>query len=231
MTEPRHFVEELKQLRLRVLTMAELAESRVNLAMAALVDSDAMAGRQVVNGDADINWLQLEIDDRCFKLLALQQPMASDLRTIVAAVKINADLERIGDLAVNIAEAAQRYNAHRPASLLVDLPRMAELAQRMLREAIEAFVALDASQAERVMGEDDALDDLKNRIFRLLLTQMLSNQRVVEPAIDLILVSRHLERIGDHATNIAEDVIFIVNAEDVRHHAAEHEQTDAGPQR
>jgi phosphate transport system protein len=231
MTEPRHFVEELKELRLRVLTMAELAESRVNLAMTALVDSDAAAVRAVVNGDADLNSLQLEIDDRCFKLLALQQPMASDLRTIVAAVKINADLERIGDLAVNIAEAAQRYNVHRPSSLMDDLPRMSELARRMLHAAIQAFVTLDAALAEHVLSEDDALDDLKNRIFRVLLTQMMSNQRAVEPALDLILVSRHLERIGDHATNIAEDVIFIVSAEDVRHHAAEHHEQDAGRDR
>jgi phosphate transport system protein len=228
MTEPRHFVEELNHLKIRLLAMAQLAEDRLTVAMKGLVDADSAAVREVVRGDSDVNSLQLEIDDRCFKLLALQQPMASDLRTIVAIVKINADLERIGDLAVNIAEAAQRYNGHRPVKLLVDLPRMSRLAQRMLHNAIDAFVSLDATLAEYVCSEDDALDDLKNELFRELLEQMLSDRAVVEPGLDLILVSRHLERVGDHATNIAEDVIFIVNAQDVRHHASEAAKTDAG---
>jgi phosphate transport system protein len=226
MTEPRHFVEELNHLKIRLLAMAELAETRLTVAMKALVDADSGAVREVVRGDGEVNSLQLEIDDRCFKLLALQQPMASDLRTIVATAKINADLERIGDLAVNIAEAAHRYNAHRPIRLLVDLPRMSRLAQRMLHNAIDAFVSLDAALAENVLSEDDALDDLKNGLFRELLAQMLSDRGVVEPGLDLILVSRHLERVGDHATNIAEDVIFIVNAQDVRHHATEAAKTN-----
>jgi phosphate transport system protein len=165
--------------------------------------------------------MQLEIDDRCFKLLALQQPMAVDLRTIVAAVKINGDLERVGDLAVNIAEAADRYVSHPPVKPLIDLPRMGAIAQLMLRQALDAFVSQDIQAAQAVLTQDDVLDGLKDQLFRELLTYMLGDARTIEPGIDLILISRHLERIGDHATNIAEDVIFIVEARDVRHHAGD----------
>ena len=147
--------------------------------------------------------------------------MAADLRTIVAAVKINTDLERVGDLAVNIAEAARRYASHAPVKKLIDIPRMATIAQTMLRDALDAFVRRDIELAQQVLNEDDRLDALKTQIFRELLTYMLQDPTTIEPALDLILVSRHLERIGDHATNIAEDVIFIVSARDVRHHAGE----------
>ena len=169
----------------------------------------------------EVNRFHLEIDDRSFKLLALYQPMAGDLRTIVAAVKINSDLERVGDLAVNIAEAAQRYITHPPVKPLVDIPRMADLAQTMLHDALDAFVSRDVGTAQGVLNRDDMLDELKNQVFRELLTYMLAEPRTIEPGLDLILVSRHLERVGDHATNIAEDVIFIVAARDVRHHAAD----------
>jgi phosphate transport system protein len=148
--------------------------------------------------------------------------MAADLRTIVAAVKINTDLERVGDLAVNIAEAGKRYLQHPPVKSLIDIPRMADIAQAMLRDSLDAFVRRDVALAEAVIAEDDRLDGLKTQIFRELLTYMLSDPTTIEPALDLILVSRHLERIGDHATNIAEDVIFMVSARDVRHHVADH---------
>ncbi len=173
-------------------------------------------------GDEPINDLHIEVDDRCFKLLALHQPMAADLRAIVAAVKINTDLERVGDLAVNIAEAAKRYLQHPPVKPLIDIPRMADIAQAMLRDALDAFVRRDVALAEAVIAEDDTLDGLKTQIFRELLTYMLSDPTTIEPALDLILISRHLERIGDHATNVAEDVIFMVSARDVRHHVADH---------
>ena len=145
--------------------------------------------------------------------------MAVDLRAIVAALKINTDLERVGDLAVNIAEAARRYLVHPPVKQLIDIPRMGEIAQRMLRDALDAFVRRDMALAQHVLDEDDKLDALKSQIFRELLAFMVRDQATVEPALDLILISRHLERIGDHATNIAEDVIFMVSARDVRHHA------------
>jgi phosphate transport system protein len=198
--------------------MGGLAEERVRLAVQGLVDRDVAVIDTVLRGDEPINELHVEIDDRCFKLLALHQPMATDLRSIVAAVKINTDLERVGDLAVNIAEAAKRYASHPPVKRLIDIPRMGNLAQTMLRDALDAFVKRDAALAQHVLDEDDKLDDLKTQVFRELLTYMLSDPVTIEPALDLILVSRHLERIGDHATNIAEDVIFMVSALDVRHH-------------
>ena len=217
----RHFQEQLEQLKTRLLEMGGLAEENVRLAVKGLVDRDHELIDRVLMGDEPLNARHIEIDGRCFTLLALHQPMAADLRTIVAAVKINTDLERVGDLAVNIAEAARRYAAHSPIKKLIDIPRMASIAQSMLRDALDAFVRRDLALAQNVLNEDDRLDALKTQIFRELLTYMLQDPSTIEPALDLILVSRHLERIGDHATNIAEDVIFIVTARDVRHHAGE----------
>jgi phosphate transport system protein len=217
----RHFQEELEQLKTRLLEMGGQAEENVRLAVKGLVDRDQGLIDRVMLGDEPLNRLHIEIDNRCFTLLALYQPMAADLRTIVAAVKINTDLERVGDLAVNIAEAARRYTSHSPVKKLIDIPRMASIAQTMLRDALDAFVRRDLAMAQAVLNEDDRLDTLKTQIFRELLTYMLQDPSTIEPALDLILVSRHLERIGDHATNIAEDVIFIVSARDVRHHAGE----------
>jgi len=171
------------------------------------VDRDRELIELVLHGDEPLNRLHIEIDGRCFMLLALHQPMAVDLRAIVSAVKINTDLERVGDLAINIGEAARRYAQHAPVKKLIDIPRMATIAQSMLRDALDAFVRRDTDLAQRVLNEDDKLDALKTQIFRELLTYMLQDPSTIEPALDLILISRHLERIGDHATNIAEDVI------------------------
>jgi phosphate transport system protein len=217
----RHFQEELEQLKGRLLEMGGLAEEQVRLAVRGLVERDRDVIDRVLLGDEPLNALHIEIDSRCFTLLALYQPMAVDLRAIVAAVKINTDLERVGDLAINIAEAARQYANHPPVKKLIDIPRMATIAQRMLRDALDAFVRRDTAMAHGVLNEDDALDALKTQIFRELLTYMLQDPATIEPALDLILISRHLERIGDHATNVAEDVIFMVSAKDVRHHAAE----------
>jgi len=215
--QQRHFEDELEQLKARLLQMGGLAEERVGLAMQALVERDPQRVDKVLGGDSQINTLHIEIDDRCFKLLALHQPMAVDLRAIVAAVKTNTDLERVGDLAVNIAEAVRRYLMHPPVKPLIDIPRMAGIAQGMLRDALDAFVRRDAPLAQAVLAADDQLDALKTQVFRELLTYMLQAPLTIEPALDLILISRHLERIGDHATNVAEDVIFMVSARDVRH--------------
>ena len=201
--------------------MGGLAEENVRLRSRGWSIAISELIERVMAGDEPLNPLHIEIDNRCFTLLALYQPMAADLRTIVAAVKINTDLERVGDLAVNIAEAARRYASHAPVKKLIDIPRMATIAQSMLRDALDAFVRRDVDLAQQVLNEDDRLDALKTQIFRELLTYMLQDPATIEPALDLILVSRHLERIGDHATNIAEDVIFIVSARDVRHHAGE----------
>lgn len=213
----RHFQEELDELKGRLLEMGGLAEDRVRLAVRGLVERDGTLVDRVLTGDAAINQLHIDIDDRCFKLLALHQPMAVDLRAIVAAVKINTDLERVGDMAVNISEAVRRYLRHPPVKELIDIPRMAELAQDMLRDALDAFVRRDLTLAQTVLSQDDALDGLKTAVFRDLLGYMLRDSQTIEPALDLILISRHLERIGDHATNVAEDVIFMVSAKDVRH--------------
>ena len=217
----RHFQEELEQLKTRLLEMGGLAEEQVRLAVKALMERDRELIELTLHGDDPLNRLHIEIDGRCFTLLALHQPMAVDLRSIVAAVKINTDLERVGDLAINIAEAARRYAQHAPVKKLIDIPRMATIAQSMLRDSLDAFVRRDTDLAQRVLNEDDKLDALKTQIFRELLTYMLQDPATIEAALDLILISRHLERIGDHATNVAEDVIFMVSARDVRHHAGE----------
>ncbi len=217
----RHFQEELDQLKTRLLEMGGMAEEHVRLAVQGLVERDRALIDSVLAGDEPLNRMHMEIDSRCFTLLALYQPMAADLRTVIAAVKINADLERVGDLAVNIAEASRRYVAHPPVKKLIDIPLMAGIAQHMLRDALDAFVRRDLDLAQHVLDEDDRLDALKTQIFRELLTHMLQDPATIEPSLDLILVSRHLERIGDHATNIAEDVIFIVSARDVRHHGVQ----------
>jgi phosphate transport system protein len=220
-TVVRHFQEELEQLKTRLLEMGGLAEDRVRAAVDGLVKRDADIVDRVLSGDGPINKLHIEIDKRCFKLLALHQPMAVDLRAIVSAVKINTDLERVGDLAINIAEAVRRYMRHPPVKELIDIPRMATISQSMLRDALDAFVRRDTVLAQAVLNEDDSLDALKTQVFRELLTYMLQDPSTIEPSLDLILISRHLERIGDHATNVAEDVIFMVSAKDVRHHANE----------
>jgi phosphate transport system protein len=213
----RHFEEELETLHSRLLEMGGLAEERVRVAVDGLVRRDREVIEQTMRGDQPVNRLHVEIDDRAFRLLALQQPMAIDLRSIVAALKINTDLERVGDLAVNIAEAAERYVTHPPVKQLIDIPRMGSIAQAMLRDALDAYVKRDTRLAQSVLERDDELDSLKTQVFRELLTFMLQDLKAIEPALDLVLVSRHLERIGDHATNIAEDVIFMVSAQDVRH--------------
>lgn len=216
-----HVQDDLERLKARLLVMAGEAEEQVRSAVRALVERNHDLAERVIRSDDVINTLDLEIDERCFKILALRQPVATDLRIVVAGVKINSDLERIGDFAVNIAEAALRCLKHPPVKPLIDIPRMADVAQGMLRDALNAYVALDTPAARAVLGRDDALDELKGQVFRELLSFILENPEKTEPALDLILISRHLERIGDHATNIAEEVIFIASGRDVRHHAQE----------
>jgi phosphate transport system protein len=224
--ERHHFEEDLQVLRGRLLFMAGLAEERVHQAIQALVVRRPERAEAVVEGDKEINDLQIEIDERCLKLLALQNPLASDLRLITAAMKINADLERIGDQAVNIAEYTLRLLRVPLLKPLIDIPRMAEMAEAMVRDSLDAFVRKDAELARNVLGRDDDVDGLKDQLFRELLTYMMADPSTIERAISLILVSRAIERIADHATNIAEDVIFVVEARDVRHHHEEQEDTD-----
>jgi phosphate transport system protein len=219
--ERHHFEEELQSLKNRLLTMGALVEERVHQAVRALIDRQLEEAEQVIRSDQDVNTLQIEIDDRCLKLLALQQPIATDLRLITAAMKINADLERIGDQAVNIAENVIKLLPQAPLKPLIDIPRMAELAEKMTRDALDAFVRKDAELARNVLQRDDEVDNLKDQVFRELLTYMMADPGTIQRALALILISRNLERIADHATNIAEDVIFLVEAKDVRHHHQE----------
>jgi phosphate transport system protein len=213
----RHFETEMQALRNRLLSMGAMVEERVHQAVEALMERNAGAAERIVAGDQEVNELQIEVDDRCLKLLALQQPMASDLRLITAAMKINADLERIGDQAVNIAENSLKLMTNAPLKPIIDLPRMAEIAEAMTRDSLDAFVRKDVALARSVLARDDEVDQLKDHIFRVLLTYMMADPGTIERALSLILVSRNLERIADHATNIAEDGVYLYEGRDIRH--------------
>ena len=215
----RHFERDLAELQERLLWMGSLAERSVHQAIHAVLDSDEKLAQNVLEEEDAINELQIELDDRVVQLLALQQLMAVDLRFVLAVSRINVDLERIGDQAVNIAESAQRILRHPRVKPYVDLPRMSELAEEMVRDSLNAVVRRDSELAKSVLLRDDQVDRLRDQIFRELLTYMMADSSVVFPTFDLILVAKNLERVGDHATNIAEDVIYMVAGRDVRHHA------------
>jgi phosphate transport system protein len=219
--ERHHFESDLQALKNRLLGMGALVEERVHQAVESLMERRQDLADQVANGDRDVNDLQIEIDDRALKLLALQQPMATDLRLITSAIKINSDLERIGDQAVNIAENVLKLLPHPPLRAILNITRMAEIAEQMTRDSLDSFVKKDVALARSVLARDDEVDQLKDHVFRVLLTYMMADPGTIERALGLILISRNLERIADHATNIAEDVIFLVEAKDVRHHHEE----------
>ena len=215
----RHFEHELEELHERLLWMGSLTERAVHQAVQSVLEGDEKLARRVVEEENAINEMQIEIDDRVVRLLALHQLMAADLRFVLAMSRINADLERIGDQAVNIAESALRIVRHPRVKPYVDLPRMSELAEGMMRDSLNAVVRRDVELAKSVLTRDDQVDGLRDQMFRELLTYMMENSAVVFAAFELILVAKNLERIGDHATNIAEDVIYIVAGRDVRHPA------------
>ncbi len=215
----RHFVHDLDELKERLLWMGSLAERAVHEAVRAVLEGDETPAQTVLQGETAINELQIEIDDRVVHLLALQQLMAADLRFVLAVSRINNDLERIGDQAVNIAQSAIRIIRHPRVKPYVDLPRMSELAEEMMRDSLNAVVRRDVELARSVLLRDDQVDQLRDQIFRELLTYMMGDSSVVFQAFELILVAKNLERIGDHATNIAEDVIYMVVGHDVRHPA------------
>ena len=215
----RHFVEELEDLRKELLAMAGLAELAVHESVQALTERDSNRAQQVLMNEARINQMEIRIDEMATRLLATQQPMASDLRFLTVAIKINNDLERIGDLAVNIVERALSLIALPPVKPLVDIPRMAHLAESMVHDSLDSFVRRDAGLARSVLLSDDAVDDLCDAIRDELVEFMQKDPSTISRALDLILVARNLERVGDHATNIAEDVLFLVQGVDVRHHA------------
>src|SRR5437899_3482736 len=213
----RHFEIELNGLKERLLWMGSLAERAVHQAIHSVLDGDASLAEVILEEEPAINELQMEIDDRVMQLLALHQLMAADLRFVLAISRINNDLERIGDQAVNIAQSSQRILRHPRVKPYVDLPRMSEVAEEMVRDSLNAVVRRDVELAQKVLARDDQVDHYRDQIFRELLTYMMGDSSVVFPAFELILVAKNLERIGDHATNIAEDVIYIVQGRDVRH--------------
>jgi phosphate transport system protein len=213
----RHFHEELEALKQTLLAMGGLVEDQIRRVMTALLERDSEVAREVIERDRQVNAYDVEVDEKCVELLALHQPAAGDLRFVTTAMKIVTDLERIGDQAVNIAQRALELNREPQLKPYIDLPRMAERAQRMVKESLDAFVARDTDLARRVCGEDAAVDALKEQIFRELLTFMMGDTTTIPRAIRLILISRFLERVADHATNIAEMVIYMVESKMVRH--------------
>jgi phosphate transport system protein len=220
----RHFEEVEEELKYRLLHMGSLAEEMIHLAVSGLIERKAEPLKQVFTHEEEVNNLHIEVDDRCLKLLALFQPAATDLRFIMGVIKINSDLERIADQAVNISQTTQvllRYP--QLEKKLFDIPRMAELAKRMLKDSLDAFVKKDVELAQSVVERDAEEDKMKSEAFNELLQLMQSDSSSVNRALSLILISRNLERIADHATNIAEDVIFMTLGKDIRHHAEQKE--------
>jgi phosphate transport system protein len=213
----RHFHEELEALKQTLLAMGGLVEEQIRRVMSALLERDSVLAQEVIDRDRQVNAYDVEVDEKCVELLALYQPTAGDLRFITTAMKIVTDLERIGDQAVNIAQRALELNQEPQLKPYIDLPRMAERAQRMVKESLDAFVARDTELARRVCGADAEVDALKEQIFRELLTFMMEDARTIPRAIRLILISRFLERVADHATNIAEMVVYMVESKMVRH--------------
>ena len=213
----RHFHEELEALKQTLLAMGGLVEDQIRRVMRALTERDDGLAQEVIDRDRQVNAYDVEVDETCVNLLALHQPAAGDLRFITTAMKIVTDLERIGDQAVNIAQRALELNQEPQLKPYIDLPRMAERAQTMVKDSLDAFVSRDTELARRVCGADAEVDALKEQIFRELLTFMMADPRAIPRAIRLILISRFLERVADHATNIAEMVIYLVEGKMVRH--------------
>ncbi len=219
--EVRPFDEELKGLKERLLEMASRAEEQIALAVKSLKVRKQELACEVLEKERAINILDIEIDEMAMRLLALRQPMATDLRFITSAMRIGTDLERIGDLAVNIAERTLELLKYPQLKPLIDIPRMAEIAQGMVRDAINAFIERNDALAKEVCERDDVVDKLNDQVFRELLTFMMEDHATITRAVDLILVGRHLERVADHATNIGEDVIYMVMGKTIKHHIEE----------
>ena len=215
----RHFVEDLEQLNTKLLEMSSLVESAIQRSISAVIHKDRGAADEVFRNEARVNAIEIEVDEFAVTLLALQQPMAADLRLIVAALKINTDLERMGDLAVNIAQRARSLMEEPVIKPMIDMPHIAGLVQSMVRKALDAFVTRDPELARSVLASDDAVDNMRTACYHELVSFMEKDPQNIKQALDLLAVTRNLERIADHSTNIAEDVLFLVKGVDVRHHA------------
>ncbi|HET7790636.1 MAG TPA: phosphate signaling complex protein PhoU [Gemmatimonadales bacterium] len=217
----RHFHDELSELKARLLTMSGEAEAALGQSVDSLLKRDAALAADVIRGDARVDALEIEIEEAVVHLLATQQPMAKDLRLLTAAMKIANDLERVGDHAVNIAQSAERLLEHRTITPEPELVEMARQARTMLADALEAFVRGDADAGRAICRRDDSVDALHHSVFRILLTHMMEDPHIIGAAMELFLVSRNLERVADLATNIAEDVVFLVEGKTIKHHAEE----------
>ncbi|HEY9383596.1 MAG TPA: phosphate signaling complex protein PhoU [Gemmatimonadales bacterium] len=215
----RHFHDELSQVKVRLLTMSGEAETALRLSVEALLERNAEKAQQVIAGDKVIDGMEVEIEEVCIDLLALQQPLARDLRMLVAAIKIANDLERVGDHAVNLAQSAERLIRSRPIAPEPEIVEMARLARDMLADALEAFVREDSAGGREVCLRDDKVDALNRSVFRILLTHMMEDPHSIGAGLELFLVSRNLERVADLATNIGEDVVFLVEGKSIKHHA------------
>jgi len=218
MTE-RHFHQELGELKNNLLKMAGLVERAIANSITALIERDSTRAQEVIAGDGTINDLENTIDEQCVRLLALQQPMAADLRLVTAALKIVSDLERMGDQAVNIAQRVLPLNEEPQLKPYIDLPHMARIAQGMVKDSLDSFVTGNAELAREICQRDDLVDGLNNQIFRELLTYMMSDPTTITRAVHLIIIGRCLERIADHATNVAESVVYMVQARNIKHQA------------
>jgi len=215
----RHFHDELSAVKVRLLTMSGEAEAALGLAVEALLERDADKARRVIENDRTIDNMEMEVEEQCINLLALQQPMARDLRMLTSALKIANDLERVGDHAVNIAQSAERLAEARAIAPEPEIVEMARLSREMLSDALEAFIRGDAQGGRDVCLRDDKVDALHRSVFRILLTHMMEDPHTISTGMELFLVSRNLERVADLATNIGEDVVFLVEGKSIKHHA------------
>jgi phosphate transport system protein len=217
----RRLDQDLNRIRQGLLRMGGTVEEMVARATQALLDRNAELGREVVRQDREVDQMEIDIDEACHSVLSRKQPAAGDLRFLVAVMKINSDLERIGDSAVNIAHSVEPLLAQPPLETRADLPLLSQRVQDMVRDSLNAFVRKDARLASQVLASDDLVDTLYKQIFRELLTAMIEDPTTVTRALHLLLIARNFERIADHATNVAEDVIYFVEGKDVRHTSAE----------
>ncbi len=215
----RHFHDELSAVKVRLLTMSGEAEAALGLAVDAHLARDGEKAQQVIRNDRTIDNMEMEIEEHCVRLIALQQPMARDLRMLTAALKIANDLERVGDHAVNIAQSAARLAEARAIAPEPEIVEMARLSREMLSDALEAFIRGDAAAGREVCLRDDKVDALHRSVFRILLTHMMEDPHNISAGMELFLVSRNLERVADLATNIGEDVVFLVEGKSIKHHA------------
>jgi phosphate transport system protein len=213
----RHFEGELQSLQELLLRMGGLVEQQIARAIESLVERDSDLAREVIRRDREVNQLDIMVDEECLKVIALHQPAAGDLRFVTTALKVNTDLERIGDMAVNICERALELNEEPNLKPYIDIPRMAKEAAQMVHTSLDAFVRRDTDLARAVVDEDDVVDAYAHQLYRELLSYMLEEPKTITRATRILLVSKYLERIADHATNIAEMVVFMVDGKMIRH--------------